>query len=67
MAPYVQGLVGGSRFGPMGRAQVGLQYAPAGPLVFLLGFEGSAMTYSFQNTNYISPKFGLTYGMAIRF
>lgn len=67
MAPYVQGLVGGSRFGPMGRAQVGLQYAPAGPLMFLLGFEGSAMTYTFQNTNYVSPKFGLTYGMAIRF
>ena len=67
MAPYVQGLVGGSRFGPMGRAQIGLQYAPSGPLMFLLGFEGSAMTYSFQNTNYISPKFGLTYGMAIRF
>ena len=67
LAPYVQGLVGGSRFGPMGRAQLGLQYAPAGPLLFVLGFEGSAMTYSFQNTTYVSPKFGLTYGMAVRF
>lgn len=67
LQPYGQVLVGGSKFGPMGRMQAGLQYAPAGPLVFLLGVEGSAMTFTYQNAWYVSPKFGLTYGMALRF
>lgn len=67
ISPYGQVLVGGSKFGPMGRLQAGLQYAPAGPLVFLLGVEGSAMTFTYQNAWYVSPKLGLTYGMAFRF
>lgn len=67
LAPFGQILLGGSRFGPMGRLQAGLQYAPAGPLVFLFGIEGSAMTFSYQNQWYLSPKLGLTYGMAFRF
>jgi len=67
LAPFAQGLVGGSEFGPIGRATLGLQYSPAGPLTFLLGFEASALTYSYQSTFYVSPKYGLTYGLAIRF
>jgi len=67
LLPYAQAMLGGSTYGPIGRAQLGLQYAPTGPLVFLLGLEASALTFSYQNTTYISPKYGLTYGMAIRF
>ena len=67
LAPYGQVFLGGSEYGPLGRASAGLQYSPVGPLVFLLGLEGSAMMYSFQGTTYISPKLGFTYGVGFRF
>ena len=65
--PFAQGLLGGSQFGPLGRVAGGIQYSPSGPLTFILGIEGSAMAYSFQNTWFTSSKLGLTYGMAVKF
>ncbi|NQW29760.1 MAG: hypothetical protein HQ472_04540 [Ignavibacteria bacterium] len=66
-APFVQGLIGGTKFGPLGRVAAGIQYSPVGPLTFILGVEGSAMAYNFQQQWYTSPKYGLTYGMAVKF
>lgn len=65
--PFAQLLVGGSRFGPIGRATVGMAYAPAGPLTFLVGVEGATMAYEFQNTWFTSTNLGFTYGVAVRF
>jgi hypothetical protein len=66
IAPFGQGMVGGSTYGPMARLSGGLQYTPAGPLMFLVGIEGSILAYPFQNTWYVSPKYGLTYGIALK-
>lgn len=65
--PFGQVLAGGTKYGPIGRATVGVQYAPAGPLSFLLGLEGAMLAYKFQDTWYTSSKIGLTYGVAVRF
>lgn len=65
--PFAQVLLGGSRFGPIGRATVGLAYAPSGPLTFLVGVEGATMAYEFQNTWFTSTNLGFTYGVAVRF
>lgn len=67
LRPFAQTLVGGSRFGPVGRATIGFTYAPAGPLTFLMGVEGSMMAFNFQNTWFTSTNLGLTYGVALRF
>lgn len=67
LRPFAQALAGGSRFGPIGRATVGFSYAPAGPLTFLVGVEGSMMAYTFQNTWFTATNLGLTYGVALRF
>lgn len=66
-APYGQFMVGGSKFGPIGRMSGGVQYTPVGPLSFVFGVETSALAYTFQNNWYLSPKVGLTYGLAVRF
>ncbi|RPI69427.1 MAG: hypothetical protein EHM43_01840 [Ignavibacteriae bacterium] len=66
-APYGQFMIGGSKFGPVGRMSGGMQYSPVGPLSFLFGIETSALAYSFQDAWYLSPKIGLTYGLAVRF
>lgn len=65
--PFMQGSLGGTKYGPLGRAIVGMQYAPLGPLTFVLGIEGSTMGYQYQNSWFTSSKIGLTYGMAVRF
>ncbi len=66
-SPFGQVLVGGSKFGPLGRLSAGMIYSPAGPLSFIFGLEGSTMAYQFENAWYGSSKIGLTYGVAIRF
>ena len=65
-APFAQALVGGSEFGPLGRASAGIIYSPAGPLQFMVGFEGAALAFSHQNTWFTSTKIGLTYGVLVR-
>lgn len=65
--PFAQVFAGGSRFGPIGRATVGMSYAPAGPLTFLVGVEGAMMAYQFQDAWFTSTNLGLTYGVAVRF
>lgn len=66
-APFAQGVLGGTKFGPIGRVAAGIQYSPVGPLTFIFGLEGSAMAYYFQQQWYTSPKYGFTYGMAVKF
>lgn len=65
--PFGQVLLGGTTYGPIGRATVGMQYAPAGPLSFLFGVEGAMLAYRFQGSLFTSSKIGLTYGVAVRF
>lgn len=66
-APFGQILLGGTKFGPLGRLSAGITYAPSGPLSFIFGVEGSTMAYQFQDTWFGSSKIGLTYGVAVRF
>lgn len=65
-SPFVQGLVGGTEFGPLGRGSAGLLYSPAGPLSFMLGIEGAALAFNHQNRWFTSTKYGFTYGVLVR-
>lgn len=67
IAPFTQFLGGGTKLGPLGRAIVGFEYTPAGPFSFILGAEAAVLAYRFDSQWYASPKYGLTYGMTIRF
>ncbi|MBX7154118.1 MAG: hypothetical protein U0Y96_00530 [Candidatus Kapaibacterium sp.] len=60
------GFAGNFLYG-MVRTQVGLQYAPADNINLLLGLEGTGLTYQFQGKPYTSLKYGLTYGVSVRF
>ena len=66
-SPFAQVGAGGTRYGPTGRATLGIQYEPVGPLTFVFGVEGTSMLYSNESTWYSSNKLGLTYGVALRF
>ncbi|CAN5473593.1 hypothetical protein BH10BAC6_BH10BAC6_11650 [soil metagenome] len=65
--PMLQGSFGGTKYGPIGRAMLGMSYSPVGPLSFILGIEGATMAYQYQQNWFTSSKIGLTYGMAVRF
>ena len=67
IAPFGQVVLGGGKYGPVGRLAAGFQYAPSGNLSFLLGVESSALAYRHQSNWYLSPKIGLTYGMSVNF
>ncbi|MBI2794724.1 MAG: hypothetical protein HYX66_08775 [Ignavibacteria bacterium] len=67
IAPFTQVFGGGTKLGPLGRAIVGFEYSPAGPFSFILGAEAAVLAYRFDTQWYASPKYGLTYGMTIRF
>ncbi|MFM8770824.1 MAG: hypothetical protein ACKOE4_02190 [Candidatus Kapaibacterium sp.] len=65
-SPFAQGLIGGTEFGPLGRASAGVLYAPAGPLSFMIGVEGTALAFNHQNRWFTASKYGLTYGVLVR-
>lgn len=65
-SPFAQGLLGGTEFGPLGRASAGVLYAPAGPLSFMIGVEGTALAFNHQNRWFTASKYGLTYGVLVR-
>ncbi|MBU3699635.1 MAG: hypothetical protein FGM33_06430 [Candidatus Kapabacteria bacterium] len=65
-SPFAQAIVGGTEFGPIGRASAGIMYSPAGPLSFMFGVEGSALGFTHQNQWFTSTKYGFTYGVAVR-
>lgn len=65
-SPFAQAIVGGTEFGPIGRASAGIIYTPAGPLSFMFGVEGSALGFTHQNQWFTSTKYGFTYGVAVR-
>ena len=65
-SPFMQAFAGGTQYGPLGRATLGMQYSPSGPLSFIVGIEGTLLGYKFQDSWFTSSKVGLTYGMAVR-
>jgi hypothetical protein len=65
--PYVQVLGGVTKVGPLGRAQIGIQYRPDKRVSFSLGAEGSVLWYNVQGKVYDTKKLGLTYGVSIHY
>lgn len=65
--PTLQVNLGGNRAGFVGRGALGLEYSPFSSLSFLINGEYSSLRFKHQGTNYWSPKFGLNYGISLKF
>lgn len=65
--PYIQVFGGATTVGPIGRAQIGLNYKPDSKVTLNLGIEASSLWYNVQGTVYDSKKLGLTYGLSINY
>lgn len=63
---YVQGIAGGSLYGPLARLGAGLTYEPGGPLSFIAGGELTTMFYTYQNQWFTSARSGITFGTIIK-
>ena len=60
---YVQFMAGGNKAGQIGRAGLGLQWAPNSNYKFLVGLEGSVFRYFHDGSPFNSYKIGLNYGI----
>jgi len=65
--PYAQIMGGFTKVGPVGRAQIGLNYSPDKRVSFNLGVESSALWYNVDKVIYDTKKFGFTYGVSINY
>lgn len=65
--PYVQVTAGGTRVGPIGRMMLGASFDLVPELQIIGGGEITTLAYSFDGRWYLSPKYALTYGFALRF
>lgn len=65
--PMVGILAGGSEGGPVGRAILGVQLFPENSVSMTIGGEAAALAYMFENKWFVSPKFGITYGVSVKF
>lgn len=65
--PFARGLVGGTRVGPLGRLSIGAEYDMGSNIQLMAGGEIGALAYSFDGAWFVSPKYGFTYGLSMRF
>jgi hypothetical protein len=64
---FAQASLGATTTGGVSRLMFGLELSPFSSISFLLGVEGSMLTYIHQNNIFNSPKIGLNYGVAFNF
>ncbi len=67
IAGFVQGGLGMTLIGPVGRGIAGVRYTPDARAEIILGIEGSAIAFPDINGIRYSPKIGLTYGVSVKF
>jgi len=57
----------GTTGGPVGRAILGVKLFPDNPVSMMLAAEGAVFAYQYQNAMFTSPKFGIMYGVSVKF
>ena len=65
--PYTDILIGGTKYGPLSKAGIGLSYNVYSNLNFSLGFEWTSLMYSELNTYKVTHKSGLVYKLSYNF
>lgn len=65
--PFAQLSFGGNKIGVIGRSTLGIMYSPFDKLSFVLAGEYSNLFYQYQGKRFNSGRFGLTYGVQLRF
>lgn len=66
-SPFAHVVAGATEVGGMGRGMIGMTYMHDSRTTFLLGAELSNLFYQSENVWYMSPKFGVSYGVTVRF
>lgn len=57
----------GTTGGPVGRAMIGAKLFPESPVSMIVGAEGAVFAYQYQDKIFTSPKFGVMYGVSVKF
>lgn len=66
LRPFVSGTIGYAfSQGPVGRASLGLQYQPAGPVRFSAGVDGAILAFADSGNWFFSKKLGFTYALSV--
>jgi hypothetical protein len=67
LRPYLQATLGAAPVGPVGRLLLGASYDIAPELQIFGGGEVSALAFRFNGGWYLAPKYGMMYGVGLRF
>ena len=65
--PFLNLTLSSTKVGPYGKAIAGVQFISESGIGILLGLEGSSLVYQEQKRFYSTEKFGVTYGMFLKF
>ena len=65
--PYVELIAAGTKFGPMGKAIIGINYNPENFFSMSLGLEGSSLMYRFMNKTKTTEKVSIIYNFGFHF
>lgn len=66
-SPFAHIVLGATQVSAIGRGMIGLTYKPDTRTQFLLGAEASSLFFQNDNTLYMAPKLGVSYGVSITF
>lgn len=65
--PFAEVMLGGSKYGPLGKFTGGIIYNPQDFISMTLGFETTALMYKYLGKYNFTEKFSLVYGLGIHF
>lgn len=65
--PFGELIAAGTKFGPMGKAIIGINYNPENFLSMSLGLEGTSLMYRFMNKIKTTEKISLVYNFGFHF
>jgi len=67
ISPFVRGMIGGTRIGPVSKIIIGGKYYLTNKIYVFAGFENTGLFYEFQNKWHSSLKSGLSGGVSVKF
>lgn len=67
LRPFAGAFIGGTEMGPVGRISAGTYYNLVPECDLFASGELSALAYSFNGTWHFTPKYGMSYGVRVKF
>lgn len=67
LKPYGKLLIGSTDVGALAKTEIGVGFDLSETILAFVGFDGTTLMYDFKNNMFFTHKYGITYGLSMKF